>query len=40
MSEIKVEKRETVYDFTESVVFIAHGSDWCSNLANIDLGRP
>ena len=40
MSEIKAENREIFRNLTESVVFIDDSGDWCSDLANIDTGRP
>ena len=40
VSEIKAKKREIFHNLTESVIFIADGNDWCSDLAIIDLGRP
>ena len=40
VSDIKAENSELFRNLTESVVFIDDSSDWCSDLANIDTGRP
>ena len=40
VSEIKAENRDIFRNLAESVVFVDDSGDWCSDLANIDTGRP
>ena len=40
VSEITAEKKKIFHNLTQSVVFIADGTDWCSDLGDIVSGTP